>query len=167
MPDYTADFFAAADDRLVLERMLDLQREQITQLLTRVTDAEARERLVPSLTTVLGLVKHAVFVEKVWFAHRVEGRSRAEVGIGDDVDHSFVLTDHDTIDSVRADFVAACEESRRISAAHELSATFGWRVGPISLRFIHVHLIQEYARHAGHGDILIEQLIARRVAPSQ
>lgn len=164
MSPHHPDLFADADDRRTLEQMLDIQRAELADLLDRVEESEARERLVPSLTTVLGLLKHAAFVERVWFAHRVQGRTRAEVGLPETVDESYLLTGTDTIASVRADFLAACAESRRIAAQHELGETFAWKVGPISLRFIHLHLIQEYARHAGHGDILVEQLTARRGA---
>lgn len=154
--------FAEPDERRALEQMVEVQRTEIARLLDRVTEDEARERLVPSLTTVLGLVKHAVFVEQVWFHHRVAGRSRAAIGLPDDIDTSFQLTPDDTIASVRAAFESACAESRRIAGEHTMEETLPWRLGPISLRFMHLHLIAEYARHAGHGDVLVEQLVARR-----
>ena len=162
MADYSPEILAATD-RSLLDLMLDTQRAEITALLEGVTDAEAQVRLVPSLTTLLGLVKHATFVERVWFAHRVDGRSRAEVGLPDEIDDSFRLTAEDTIASVLADFAAACETSRRIASEHsELTETFPWRLGPVSLAFIYAHMIQEYARHCGHGDILREQIVAAR-----
>ena len=71
------------------------------------------------------------------------------------------LAAEDTIATVRADFAAACERSREIAAEHpDLAEEFPWRRGPVSLRFIHAHMAQEYARHCGHGDILREQLRA-------
>ena len=162
MADYSPEILAATD-RSLLDLMLDTQRAEIAALLEGVTDAEAQVRLVPSLTTLLGLVKHATFVERVWFAHRVDGRSRAEVGLPDEIDDSFRLTAEDTIASVLADFAAACETSRRIASEHsELTETFPWRLGPVSLAFIYAHMIQEYARHCGHGDILREQILAAR-----
>lgn len=115
---------------------------------------------MPSLTTLLGLVTHATFVEKVWFHHRVQGLPRAEVGIPDTVEESFVLTDEHTVASVLAAYEAACERSRALAAEHGLDEQFGWHHGPVSLRFIYGHLIAELARHAGHGDILREQILA-------
>jgi len=150
------------DERELLEGMLDNQRGEIAGMLDELSDAEARERLVPSLTTPLGLVKHATFVERVWFHSRVAGRSRAEVGIPDTPEESFVLEDGDTVASVREAYVAACDRSREIAATHDLDEEFPWHHGPVSLRFIYAHMIQELARHAGHGDILVEQLAARR-----
>lgn len=146
----------------MLEEFVDVQREEIVALLSDVDDAEARARLVPSLTTVLGLVKHSTFVERVWFHSRVARVDRAALGLPDTVDASFELLPEDTIDSVRAGFLAACDESRRIAAEHDLDETFPARYGPVSLRWIYGHMIEELARHAGHGDILVEQLKARR-----
>ena len=146
----------------MLEWMLDAQRQEVSQLLSEVDDTAARTRLVPSLTTPLGLVKHATFVEKVWFHARVAGVPRAEIGLPDTVDESFVLEPGDTVDSVREAFLDACEHSRKVAAAHQLDEQFPWHDGPVSLRFIYAHMIAELARHAGHGDILVEQLTARR-----
>jgi hypothetical protein len=153
-----------AGERELLEAMLDVQREEIARLLDGLDDDEARLRLVPSRTTPLGLVKHATFVEKVWFHSRVAGVSRAEVGLPDSPDESFVLVPSDTVASVRDDFVAAFERSRVIAARAALDDEYPWHQGPVSLRFIYAHMISELARHAGHGDILVEQILARREA---
>ncbi len=149
-----------ADERLMLEQMLDVQRSEIVALLDDIDEEQARARLVPSLTTLLGLVKHATFVEKVWFHSRVAGVPRAEVGLPDTIDESFVLEDADTVESVRATYLEACARSREIAAEHALDAAYEWHHGPVSLRFVHVQLVGELARHAGHGDILVEQLRA-------
>lgn len=153
-----------ADERALLEGMLDRQRDEIADLLEGLSEDEARARLVPSLTTPLGLVKHATFVEQVWFHHRVAGVPRAELGLPDEVDHSFLLVGEDTVETVRAAYVDACTRSREISSGRDLDETYTWHSGDVSLRFVLAHLVQELARHAGHGDILVEQLVARREA---
>jgi uncharacterized damage-inducible protein DinB len=149
-----------AGERATLEERLDLQRTEIAGLLADVDEDGARARLVPSLTTVLGLVKHATFVEQVWFHARLAGRTRAEVGLPDTVEESFTLEADDTVGSVRAAYLAACEHSRAVAAGHDLDTTVEWHQGPVSLRWIYGHMIAELARHAGHGDILLEQLDA-------
>lgn len=149
-------------ERETLEQQVDAQRAAIVGLLDQVDESEARERLVPSLTTVLGLVTHATFVEQVWLHGCVGGARRRELGIPRTVEESFVLADDDTIGSVRSRYLQACERSRAIAAEHELDEEFSTRRGTVSLRWVLVHLIQELARHAGHGDILVEQLVARR-----
>ncbi|MUL45385.1 DinB family protein [Mycobacterium sp. CBMA293] len=162
MPDYTDAILRTADDRTMLNAMLDVQRGELAALVAGITESDARRRLVPSLTTLLGLVKHGAFVEKVWFHHRVAGLSREELGIPEDVESSFRLSDRDTIESVAADFTGACRRSREIAADHpDLGAEFSRRTGVVTLRFIYTHMIQEYARHAGHGDILREQIAAQ------
>jgi hypothetical protein len=143
----------------MLDGMLDAQRQEVAGLLAELDDTSARAKLVPSLTTPLGLVKHATFVEKVWFHSRVAGVSRADVGLPDTVDESFVLEPEDTVEGVRAAFLAACDRSRAIAAEHDdLDEQFPWHHGPVNLRFIYGHMIAELARHAGHGDILVEQI---------
>ena len=74
----------------MLERMLDVQREELARLQSEVDDTAARARLVPSLTTPLGLVKHATFVEKVWFHSRVAGVPRAELPGADADDNAWM-----------------------------------------------------------------------------
>lgn len=153
-----------ADERALLEGMVDNQRDEISGILDNLDDEEARRRLVPSLTTPLALVKHATFVEKVWFHSRIAGVPRKEIGLPDTVEESFLLDPADTVESVRAAYRAACERSREVAAAHELDEQFDWHGNPVSLRFVYAHMIQELARHAGHGDILVEQIQAARAS---
>jgi uncharacterized damage-inducible protein DinB len=152
-----------APERAMLEGMLDVQRQEVAGLLSELDDEAARARLVPSLTTPLGLVKHATFVERVWFHSRVAGVPRADLGLPDTVDESFVLESADTVASVRQTFLAACAHSREVAAAYDLDEQFPWHRRPVSLRFVYAHVIAELARHAGHGDILVEQLRAGAV----
>ena len=151
-----------ADERTLLLGMLDRQRAEIAALLDDLTDEEGRARLVPSLTTVMGLVTHATFVEKVWFHSRVADVPRHVVGLPDDIDSSFVLDDTDTVASVREAYLAACAHSRDVVEGRDLDEEYQWRTVRVSLRYVLVHMVQELARHAGHGDILVEQIHARR-----
>src|SRR3954454_24374073 len=90
------------------EAFLDEHRRALHDCLDGLTEAQARRSLVPSRTTLLGLVKHATFVEKVWFDEAITCRSRAEIGIPATPHDSFVLADDDTIDTVRDAPRAAC-----------------------------------------------------------
>lgn len=150
-------------EREILTELLADNRAEILALLDGVTEEEARRSLVPSLTTLLGLVKHAAFAEQVWFHVTLENRRREDLGLSWDIDDSFRLTDADSIESVVAHFVAVTRESDRIAARHRLSDTGRHhRHGEVSLRWMYVHMIEELARHAGHGDILREQVEAAR-----
>jgi hypothetical protein len=152
------------DERTVMEYQLEVQRSDLATLLDGLTEEEARARLVPSLTTPLGLITHVTFVEQVWFHHRVAGISREQVGIPESIDESFTLAPEDTVVEVKRRYLDACDRSRAIAAEHDLDELFDWRGTPVSLRFIYVHLLTELARHAGHGEILVEQLRTRRGA---
>src|SRR5689334_8887884 len=99
-----------------IETFIDEHRRALNEALDGLTEEQARRSLVPSRTTLLGLVKHAAFVEKVWFDEAITCRSRAEIGIPATPDESFVLGDDDTIATVRQAHREACEASRRATS---------------------------------------------------
>jgi Protein of unknown function (DUF664) len=146
--------------RTQFEVFLDEHRQELSDSLDGLTEEQARRSLVPSRTTLLGLVKHATFVEKVWFDEAVTGRSRAEIGIPATPDESFVLDDHDTIATVRQAHREACEASRRATSSLGLDDIVrGNRRGPLPLRWVYLHVLRELAQHCGHADILREQIL--------
>jgi len=148
-------------ERAQLEAFLDDARDELLGILDGLDDEQARRRLVPSLTSPLAIVKHAVFVEQVWFHVAIAGMSRAELGLPEDAEDSWILDDGDTIASLRAAYASARSEAERLAAPLGLDdLAVHNRRGPLTLRWIYVHMIEELARHAGHGDILREQIIA-------
>jgi uncharacterized protein DUF664 len=141
------------------EVFLDEHRSALNGCLDGLTEQQARRSLVPSRTTLLGLVKHATFVEKVWFDEAVTCRSRAEIGIPATPDESFILKDSDTIATIQRAHLEACEASRRATASLGLDHILqGNRRGPLPLRWVYMHMLRELAQHCGHADILREQL---------
>ncbi|HEX4191382.1 MAG TPA: DinB family protein [Marmoricola sp.] len=150
-----------ADERTLLDEFVDSARQEVADSLDGLSDEQARQRLVPSLTTPLGLVKHLTFVEQVWFEVALLGRARAELGLPEDVDSSFAITDTDTVASVLGRYREVCATSREIAARYGLDDVAQHnRRSPMSLRWVYLHLIRELNRHAGHADILREQLLA-------
>ena len=146
-----------------LEIFIEDHRQGLVESLDGLTEEEVRRSLVPSATTLLGLVKHATFVERVWHDEAMLEKSRAEIGIPETPDESFELTDEDTIESVRAAYLQACADSRAIAAGRGIDdVVSGNRRGPLPLRFVYLHLLRELAQHCGHADILREQVIAAR-----
>jgi hypothetical protein len=146
--------------RAQFEAFLDEHRSELNRCLDGLTEEQARRPLVPSRTTLLGLVKHAAFVEKVWFDEAVTCRSRAEIGIPATPDESFILQDDDTIAAVQQAHREACESSRRMTSPLGLEDTVhGNRRGPLPLRWVYLHMLRELAQHCGHADILREQII--------
>src|ERR1700749_3655916 len=109
VPPTSAEDVISQPARIQFEVFLDEHRREINDCLDGLTEEQARRSLVPSRTTLLGLVKHATFVEKVWFDEGVTGRSRAEIGLPASPDESFILDDDDTIATVRQAHREACE----------------------------------------------------------
>jgi hypothetical protein len=159
VPTTSADDVIDQPVRTQLETFLEEHRAALRGCLDGLTEEQARRRLVPSRTTLLGLVKHATFVEKVWFDEAVTGRPRHEIGIPATPDESFVLEDDDTIDTVLAAHRETCAASRRAIAPLGLDdLVHGNRRGPLPVRWIYLHVLRELAQHCGHADILREQV---------
>lgn len=147
--------------RVQLELFLNEHRAALNGCLEGLTEEQARRSLVPSRTTLLGLVKHVTFVEKVWFDEAITGRSRAEIGIPATPDESFVLDDDDTVASVQRAHRESCEASRRATSSLGLDDVIhSNRRGPLPLRWVYFHVLRELAQHCGHADILREQILS-------
>lgn len=145
--------------RAQFEVFIDEHRSALNRCLDGLTEEQARRSLVPS-TTLLGLVKHATFLEKVWFDEAVTGRSRAEIGITAISDESFILHDSDTIATVQQAHRESCESSRRATSSLGLEdKVYGYRLGPLPLRWVYLHVLRELAQHCGHADIIREQIL--------
>ena len=164
MPSFPPTF---ADDvvgqplQIQFEAFLDEHRRALTACLDGLTEEQTRRSLVPSRTTLLGLVKHATFVEQVWFDEAITRRPRAEIGIPATPDESFVLDEGDTIATVAQAHRDACAASRRATSALALDdLLLGNRRGPLPLRWVYLHVLRELAQHCGHADILREQLLS-------
>jgi hypothetical protein len=147
-------------ERRLLESMLDRNRAELINTVRGLSEVDARRRLVASLTTPIGLVKHAAVAERVWFQHVLGGLPETECDGGTTPgDASFIVADSETVADVIAEFERASERSRVIAADFDLDDIRTHpRTGDVSLRFIYLLAIEDFARHAGHGDILHEQI---------
>ena len=144
-----------------VDELIDEYRVALHDSLNGLTEVEARRRLVPSKTTLLGLVKHVTFVEGVWFDQAITGRSYSEIGIAATVDGSFVLRSADTIGSVQATYRERWVTSRRhLGGRPDDEVVEGRGARPVWA--LKLQVLRELARHAGHADILREQIIASR-----
>ncbi|MEH0931308.1 DinB family protein [Micromonospora sp. CPCC 205558] len=160
-PGTFADDVVGQSAQAQFEAFIDEHRRALDGYLDGLTEEQARRSLVPSRTTLLGLVKHAAFVEKVWFDEAVTCRPRSEIGIPATPDESFILGDGDTIASVQRAHRDACEASRRATSTLGLDDLLrGNRRGPLPLRWVYLHVLRELAQHCGHAEILREQILA-------
>ena len=144
-----------------LDELLDGYREVLHESVVGLTEEQVRRRLVPSKTTLLGLLKHVTYVEGVWFDQAVTGRSYEEIGIATTPDRSFTLTTSDTVASVQDTHRRRCTTSRRAMAGLALDDVVHGR-GERTVWALYLQVLRELAQHAGHADILREQLIAGR-----
>jgi Protein of unknown function (DUF664) len=156
-----------ADERTQLDAFVDEYRNALEMTLESLTEEQARRHLVLSATTVLGLLKHVTWMQRVWFEECVGGASRRELGLVDNPEASFRLTIEDTVASVTAAHREACTTARTVVADLPLDAVVtGHRAGPRTLRWVYLQVLRELAQHCGHADILREQLLADRDLPT-
>jgi len=152
-----------ADLRGRLDELLDGYRTALHDSLDGLTEEQARLRLVPSKTTLLGLLKHVTYVEGVWFDQAITGRSYKQIGIASTPDRSFTLTRSDNIASIREAHRRRCDGSRRAMADMALDAVVDGR-GERAVWALYLQVLRELAQHAGHADILREQILAGRTS---
>jgi hypothetical protein len=153
---------AGADERTVLTTFLDFQRETLARKCAGLDDEQLRRRAVPaSALTLIGLMRHLAAVERWYLQVIIAGEQPPEL-FGDGTDPEADL--HDIAAATGADTYALWREqvahSRRITAAHPLDAvgTNPGRGQDHAHRWVLQHLIDEYARHNGHADLLRESI---------
>jgi uncharacterized damage-inducible protein DinB len=145
---------------VTVETFLDYLRDTVVMKLEGLSEEEARRRLVPSETTLLGIVKHLAFVERFWFQSVFAGKDAATPWSEEDPDADWRVEEWETIDGIVAFYRNEVTKSRKITAKPALNwkARRPDRAGRkvIRLRWIMAHMVEETARHAGHADILRE-----------
>lgn len=145
-----------------LAAVLDANRAALIGSVARLTDAQSRSRFVPSLTTPLAVVKHCAAAERVWFQRTIAGLDESGCdGYAAGDDRSWLVDPGQTLADVIAEFEAAAERSRHIAQGPDPADRFiHYRRGEVTFYWIGLHMIEELARHAGHADILVEQILA-------
>ncbi len=143
----------------MLESWLEFHRTTLLLKCEGVDDEGRKQRPVPtSKLSLHGLVRHMAEVERNWF-RRVLLRDKDAPSIWYDPgreDSELVPLDDAHWEADLATWQAECEASRGAAAGRDLNET-GVRHGrPCSLRWIYVHMIEEYARHNGHADLIRE-----------
>ena len=165
MPDVfdTGKIAAVADERTTLTAFLDYYREAVKAKVRGVSEEDARRRLVPSQTTLASLIKHLARVETSWFQHRLGQVPLEELPylqrVLEDPDSDFRVEPEETVEMLVARYDEQCTRSRDVAADKQLDDVVPHpALGQVSMRWVVVHMIEETARHAGHADILREQI---------
>ncbi len=149
----------------MLEGWLDFHRQTLLSKCSGLTAGQLRERAAPPSTlSLLGLVRHMAEVERGWFRRRVAGEPVAQAGFlySSEADPDGDFDNVDTADPEQdfAVYLREIELSRLAAAGRELDETFfnERRNTHTSVRWVYVHMIEEYARHNGHADLLRERI---------
>jgi uncharacterized damage-inducible protein DinB len=149
------------DERAMLEGWLDWHRQTLlTKLAGLAPEQLKRASVEPSNLTLLGLLRHMTEVERSWFRTRAAGQDVHEVYCtDDDPDADFdSVAGADAADNYAA-YLAEIEEVRKAVADLPLEHEFRTSRRPrISLRWAYLHLIEEYARHTGHADLIRDRI---------
>ncbi|MET7970008.1 DinB family protein [Micromonospora sp. NPDC005305] len=153
------------DERTMLEGWLDYHRDTLLHKCAGLTAEQLRTASVePSTLTLLGLVRHMADVERWWFRIRAAGEDIPGLYDGDedpDADLNAVA-DADPAEAF-ATLRAEVEAARKAAAGLSLDHTFrrprrDGTADDMNLRWVYVHMIEEYARHNGHADLIRERI---------
>ncbi|MER5888680.1 DinB family protein [Streptomyces sp. NPDC001941] len=152
-----------ADERTTLEGWLDFHRATLALKCEGLDDEQAALASVPpSAFTLTGLVQHLAEVERNWFRRVFAGEQAPPIhdphADPDGPDGGFELADGATLSDALATWQAEVVRARELCAGHELTDTGRFMGQDVSLRWIYVHMIEEYARHNGHADLLRERV---------
>ena len=149
-----------------LNAFLDLQRATVLLKCEGLTREQLAQRHPPSTLTLGGLLNHLALVEDSWFRVRFSGAPEDERWAGidwdADPDYEFRTADDVDPDELRRRYEDACARSREVVASAEsldqLSVQKRANGHHFELRWVMLHLIEETARHAGHGDLIRESI---------
>lgn len=151
------------DERTTLVAWLDFHRDTFAMKCAGLTEAQLREVSVePSSFSLLGLVQHLAEVERNWFRRVLTGEAVGKIYDPEADPHGpdggFELRDDITAEDAFAAWQAEIAIAKENVAAREMGDTSAFHGAQVSLRWILVHLIEEYARHNGHADLLRERI---------
>ncbi len=156
----------AADERSTLLGFLAFHRDTLRMKTEGLDAAQLHATHAPSTMTLGGMLKHLALVEDWWFSCVFLGRDEAEpwatVDWKADADWEWHSAVDDSPEELRSLFDRACAASDEVIAGVEdwstLSQRTGREGGRFSMRWIIVHMIEEYARHNGHADLIRESI---------
>jgi uncharacterized damage-inducible protein DinB len=151
-----------APEREMLDSWLDYHRATLAVKCEGLSTDDLRRRAVPpSSLSLLGLVRHMADVERSWFRRVLAGEDAPPLFYTQaDQDGDFDNVDTADPDEAFTTWRRECEHARTLAAARSLDDVVThvrWEQS-LSLRWIMVHMIEEYARHNGHADFLRESI---------
>ena len=151
------------DERDTLLGFLNWYRGTLELKCAGLTAEElARRSVEPSTMSLLGLIRHMADVERAWFRRVMAGEDAPRRYYSDDNpdgDFDDAVADEGVVAEARAALRDEIDFANRfVAAAPDLDVVGHNRIGDVSLRWVLVHMIEEYARHNGHADLLRERI---------
>ena len=147
----------SGDEKTILTSYLDWYRETLLLKVDGLSDSDMKRRLVPSETSLFGIVHHLAYVERSWFQDVFAGRTVEYPWTDDDPDAEWHVEGTISSEDAVALYKSECEINQQIVADASLDDLAKRpQYLDMPLRRIVVHMIEETARHVGHADILRE-----------
>ena len=151
-----------AGERQMLESWLELHRQTLLSKCSGLTAEQLRQRSAPPSTlSLLGLVRHMTDVERGWFRRRIAGEDVGYVYSSEaDPDGEFDNVESADAEQDFAAYLGEVELARQAATGRGLDETFYHtrHKADMSVRWVYLHMIEEYARHNGHADLLRERI---------
>jgi len=155
-----------ADEPTTLRSFLDFYRATLLRQVAGLDHEQLNRPVPPSTMTLAGILKHMAYVEGIWFGVRLAGIGPVPpfdtAPWDDDQDWDFNSASADDPEALRTllrEAIARSNELTDTAGSLDQIAVGRSRDGqPISLRWILVHMIEEYARHCGHADLMREAI---------
>ena len=149
-------------ERETLDGFLDWYRAVVERKVDDLSLDDAKRVTTPTGMSALGVVKHLGWAERGWFRETFAGEHVEAIASDGDNSAEFAIGTDDTVESVIAFYRAEVEHSKRVcndaASLDELSAVETSNREQVSLRWIMVHMLEETARHAGHLDLMRENI---------
>ena len=152
-----------ADEKTMLLAFLDFHRATLAWKCENLSPEQLAARAVPTSTlSLLGIVRHMAEVERGWF-DKVAGTPRPAIYFTDaepDLDFDGAVADADVVRRAFADWQAEIENARAVAGRTPLESTFVHPRDKITMthQWVLMHMLEEYARHNGHADLLREAI---------
>ena len=145
------------DETGTLAGFLDYHRATLLWKLEGLDDEQLRRAMVPSGTSLLGLVKHLAAVEYGWFCDTFGRETEPLPFDDDDPDADLSVRPEETTEDILAFYGRARAAADRAIEEIGMEETgMAWFGEPVSMRWVLIHMVEETARHVGHMDILRE-----------
>lgn len=148
------------DERPMLEGYLNWHRAYLRHKCTGLAGEQLADCSVPpSNLSLLGLIRHMAYVERRWFRERISGQQLEPMydpALGDDADFEDLDPSRAQTDYER--LIEECRLAEAVLAEASYEDTVMSRQGVMSVRAVVIHMIEEYAQHNGHADLIREAI---------